>query len=616
MKIGDAIRIKGEMLRVVKRLSSFNRQLGYAVNEPQMLKGKTGGEIVHEMLRVHNVKKVFGYSGGAILPVFDAIHESPYFSFYMPRAENGGGFAAIGYARALGNKQPGVVLVTSGPGATNLVTPLQDAMSDGIPLVCLTGQVPRSAIGSDAFQEADIIGITRSCTKWNCMVKSIEELPLRINEAFHIAMSGRKGPVLIDLPKDITAATLTKPVSLNTPKFPGLKPLDIQHINTTKLAKIAEFLNRAKKPVIYAGHGVLHSKNGVELLRALSKKAKIPVTTTLLGMGAYDEMDDLSLHMLGMHGSAYANFAMQNADCLLALGARFDDRVTGNLAKFAPEAKRAAREQRGGIFHFDILPKNINKIVKSDIAIEGDLGAQLNKFIPLVDTKTVEDRQEWLNKIKTWKQRYPFYYKKDSKIIKPQEAVACLNHIVKDYKEKVIITTGVGQHQMFAAQHYRWTTPNSFITSGGLGTMGFGLPAAIGAKIAHPDKIVVDIDGDASFAMTGMELMMASEYNIGVKVLILNNSFQGMVRQWQDLFYEERYSGTAMKNPDFVKMAESFDCKGLRVSDPKELEAKMREFIEYDEGPIVMDCVVDKREHCLPMVPAGRALDEMVFASK
>eukprot|EP00834_Sanchytrium_tribonematis_P005385 NODE_323_length_9725_cov_0.840536.p2 type:complete len:474 gc:universal NODE_323_length_9725_cov_0.840536:2317-3738(+) len=449
----------------------FNRSLGYAVNEPQVLKGKSGGQIVHELLRVHNVKKVFGYSGGAILPVFDAIYNSPYFSFYMPRNEQGGGFNAIGYARALGNKQPGVVLVTSGPGATNLVTPLQDALSDGIPLVCLTGQVVTSAIGSDAFQEADIIGITRSCTKWNCMVKSIEELPSRINEAFHIAMSGRKGPVLVDLPKDITAATLNKPIYLNTPKFPGLKPLDVSKVDEVKLEKIATLLNKAKRPVIYAGHGVLNSKEGVELVRELSEKAQIPVTTTLMGMGVMDELNELSLHMLGMHGSAYANFAMQNADIIIALGARFDDRVTGNLLKFAPEARKASKEKRGGIFQFDILPKNINKVVMVNEAIEGDVGKNLKLFNPMVKAVSHDARKDWIAKVKSWKQRYPFYFKADSKIIKPQEAVKVLNDVVADIKEDVIITTGVGQHQMFAAQHYRWRFPNTFLTSGGLGTM-------------------------------------------------------------------------------------------------------------------------------------------------
>eukprot|EP00835_Amoeboradix_gromovi_P005408 NODE_505_length_7533_cov_0.471886.p1 type:complete len:501 gc:universal NODE_505_length_7533_cov_0.471886:1986-484(-) len=495
---------KRTLITIKRRSSSFSRALGYAVNEPQVLKGKTGGEIVHEMLRVHNVKKVFGYSGGAILPVFDAIYNSPYFSFYMPRNEQGGGFNAIGYARSMGNKQPGVVIVTSGPGATNLVTPLQDAFSDGIPLVCLTGQVPTTAIGSDAFQEADIIGITRSCTKWNCMVKSIEELPLRINEAFHIAMSGRKGPVLVDLPKDITASVLNKPVSLITPKFPGLKSLDVGHFNDLKLSKIADMLNKAQKPVIYAGHGILHSKNGAEMLTKLSVKCQIPVTTTLLGMGSYDEMSELSLHMLGMHGSAYANFSMQNADVILAMGARFDDRVTGNPNKFAPEARRAARENRGGIFHFDILPKNINKVIQVDEAIEGDVGSNIKTLLPMLQTVKRSDRAPWINKINSWKARYPFFYKADDSIIKPQQAVQALNDEVAHMKENVIITTGVGQHQMFAAQHYRWRYPNTFITSGGLGTMGFGLPAAIGAKIGQPSKIVVDIDGDASFAMSGI----------------------------------------------------------------------------------------------------------------
>ncbi|KAG1121478.1 hypothetical protein G6F42_012389 [Rhizopus arrhizus] len=581
--------------------------------------GMSGGEIFHEMMLRHNVEHVFGYPGGAILPVFDAIYESKYFKFILPRHEQGAGHMAEGYARATG--KPGVVLVTSGPGATNVMTPLADALADGTPLVVFCGQVPTSAIGTDAFQEADIVGISRSCTKWNVMVKDIAELPRRINEAFLIATSGRPGPVLVDLPKDVTAAILKRPIPTNTliPSRPTAIPNTAIGAFTEEarseplptMKRAATMINKAKRPVIYAGQGVMGHPDGPKLLRALADNGNIPVTTTLQGLGIFDELDKKSLHMLGMHGSCYANLAMQNADLIIALGARFDDRVTGNVKAFAPEAVKAAKEGRGGILHFEIMPKNINKVIEATEAIEGDVTENLKKLLPHIKGS---ERKEWFSLIDEWKGKYPFYYEKttdDAKELKPQQLIEELDKQTRQMKDKVIVTTGVGQHQMWAAQLYRWTHPRTFITSGGLGTMGYGLPSAIGAKVAKPDHIVVDIDGDASFSMTAMELATAAEFNIGVKVLLLNNSFQGMVKQWQDLFYKERYSGTIMKNPDFVKLAESMGVKAIRVTKASEVEEKMKEFLEHD-GPVLMDAVVCKKEVLWPMVPAGRALSEFM----
>ncbi|CAO3640525.1 unnamed protein product [Mucor hiemalis] len=590
-----------------------------AVEMDDSFVGMSGGDIFHEMMLRHDVKHVFGYPGGAILPVFDAIHESEYFDFILPRHEQGAGHMAEGYARATG--KPGVVLVTSGPGATNVVTAMADALADGIPLVVFTGQVPTTAIGTDAFQEADVVGISRGCTKWNVMVKDVAELPRRINEAFTIATSGRPGPVLVDLPKDVTAAVLKRPIPTNAmiPARPTTIPNTAISAFTEEarskphpvLMRAAELINNAKRPIIYAGQGVVGHPDGPKFLTALANDGNIPVTTTLQGLGSYDENDPKSLHMLGMHGSCYANLAMQNADVIIALGARFDDRVTGTVSEFAPEAAKAAKENRGGILHFEIMPKNINKVVEATQAIEGDVTENLKKLVPHIKSSP---RKEWFDQIKSWKQSYPFFYEKttdDNEILKPQQLIEELDRQTKDVKDKVIITTGVGQHQMWAAQYFNFTEPRQFITSGGLGTMGYGLPSAIGAKVAKPDHIVVDIDGDASFSMTAMELATAAEFNIGVKVLLLNNSFQGMVKQWQDLFYKERYSGTVMKNPDFVKLAEAMGVKGIRVTKASEVEAKMKEFLEHD-GPVVMDAVVCKKEVLFPMVPGGKPLHDFM----
>ncbi|CAG8528222.1 5367_t:CDS:2 [Diversispora eburnea] len=575
--------------------------------------GLSGGQIFHEMMLRHGVKHIFGYPGGAILPVFDAIYNSNHFNFVLPRHEQGAGHMAEGYARASG--KPGVVLVTSGPGATNVVTPMQDALSDGTPLVVFCGQVPTSAIGTDAFQEADVVGISRACTKWNVMVKDLADLPRRINEAFEIASTGRPGPVLVDLPKDVTAGILKKaiPTQYSIPfrAFNDVPSLASSMTNEPVIQRAAELINQAKRPLIYAGQGVLSTSEGSNRLREFAKIGNIPVTTTLQGLGSFDELDPLSLHMLGMHGSAYANLAMQNADVIIALGARFDDRVTGHLGQFALAAKQAAKEDRGGIIHFEISPKNINKVVQATCAIEGDVSDNLTRILPLTE---FSERKEWFSLINEWKQKYPWTYAKpktSNSPLKPQQLIEELDRQTQDYKEKVILTTGVGQHQMWAAQFFRWRYPRSMITSGGLGTMGYGLPSAIGAKVASPDKIVIDIDGDASFCMTGMELATAVQFKIGVKVLILNNDFQGMVKQWQDLFYEERYSHTEMSNPDFVKLAESFGCKAIRIRTEEELPRKIAEFLEYD-GPIVCDAIIERHEHVYPMVPAGKALGDFI----
>jgi len=455
---------------------------------------------------------------------------------------------AEGYARASG--KPGVVLVTSGPGATNVITPMQDALSDGTPLVVFCGQVPTTAIGTDGFQEADMLGISRACTKWNVMVKNVAELPRRINEAFEIATSGRPGPVLVDLPKDVTAAINRHAIPMKSvlPAHPSAASMALQNEQRRQkditLQKVARLINIAKKPIIYAGQGILAGPEGPRLLKELADRAEIPVTTTLQGLGAFDELDEKSLHMLGMHGSPYANMAMQEADLIIALGARFDDRVTGSIPKFAPQAKIAAAEGRGGIVHFEIMPKNINKVVQATEAVEGDVAESLSLLLPYIEKVSKPKRSEWSSQIKEWKEKFPFDYDRDTSngMIKPQMVMEELSNQTAAYKEKVIITTGVGQHQMWAAQHFRWRYPRTMITSGGLGTMGFGLPSAIGAKVARPDAIVVDIDGDASFQMTLMELTTASQFNIGVKIIVLNNEEQGMVTQWQSLFYEDRFA--------------------------------------------------------------------------
>lgn len=595
--------------------------------------GLTGGQIFHEMMLRHNVdtickflkeciqcdvclltkRVIVGYSGGAILPVFDGIYNSPHFKFILPRHEQGAGHMAEGYARATG--KTGVVIVTSGPGATNVVTPMQDALSDGTPMVVFTGQVATKAIGTDAFQEADVIGITRSCTKWNVMVKNIAELPRRINEAFEIATSGRPGPVLVDLPKDVTGGILRESIptesTIPSKSLAHLQELAVGEFQAAAIQRAAKLVNIAKKPIIYAGNGIVDSPGGPELLRELVDKCQIPVTTTLLGLGAFDEDDPRALHMLGMHGSAYANRTIQAADLIIALGARFDERVTGTIEKFAPEARLAALEGRGGIIHFEILPKNINKVVESTEAIEGDVATNLRKMLPYVNQKSMDDRKEWFDKINQWKQDYPFAYESDAfdEPIRPQSVIKALAKLTD--KKKTIITTGVGQHQMWAAQFFKFKYPRTLATSGGLGTMGYGLPAAIGAKVGRPECTVIDIDGDASFNMTLTELSTAVQYNIGVKIVVLNNEEQGMVTQWQSLFYEDRYAHTHQRNPNFMKLADATGVAGIRIEKLEDLESGLQQMLDI-EGPVLCEVLVDQKVPVLPMVPAGKALDECI----
>ncbi|KAG7005832.1 acetolactate synthase catalytic subunit [Physcia stellaris] len=577
--------------------------------------GMSGGAILHEMLKRLEVRHVFGYPGGAILPVFDAIFNSKHFEFILPRHEQGAGHMAEGYARASG--KPGVVIVTSGPGATNVITPMQDALSDGTPMVVFTGQVVTTAIGSDAFQEADVVGISRACTKWNVMVKRVEEMPQRIKEAFEIATSGRPGPVLVDLPKDVQAGILRHaiPRSSTLPLHPSAASLAARDLHQRQLQgtlkRVARLFNMAKKPVIYAGQGVIALPEGPKLLAELAEKCKIPVTTTVHGLGGFDELNELSLHMLGMHGSPYANLAMQESDLIIALGARFDDRVTGNLGKFAPQAKAAEKEKRGGIVHFEIMPKNINKVVQATEAVEGDVAENLALLLPHLDH--VPARPEWLSQIADWKARLPFNFDRGTSngLIKPQLVIQKLSDLTANMKDRTIITTGVGQHQMWTAQHFRWRHPRTMITSGGLGTMGYGLPAAIGAKVAKPDCLVIDIDGDASFSMTLTELSTAAQFNIGVKIIVLNNEEQGMVTQWQSLFYEDRFAHTHQRNPDFLKLADAMGVQGRRCIAPDDVEDSLKWLIE-GEGPQLLEVVTDKKVPVLPMVPAGAGLHEFL----
>ncbi|MFA7236727.1 MAG: biosynthetic-type acetolactate synthase large subunit [Phycisphaeraceae bacterium] len=567
--------------------------------------GKTGAQIFHDMMAEHGVTAIFGYPGGAILPVFDAIYQSKAFQFILSRHEQGAGHMAEGLARVTG--RPGVALVTSGPGATNIVTPIADAWMDGTPLIVFSGQVATGVIGTDAFQEADVTGITRPCTKWNVLVKDVRDLPRRINEAFHIATTGRPGPVLLDLPKDMTASTLTQPVR-TAPYLPGYAIRELGA--SANIDRAAEMINRAKRPLLYVGQGAILS-NAVAALREAAIRANIPVTTTLMGLGAFDEDHPLSMHMLGMHGSAYANWAMDQADVIIALGARFDDRVTGDPRKFARGAREAERRGEGGIIHFDISPEQINKIIQATVVVQGDARQNLEAMLPLLK---FAPRTDWIEQCDRWKAEHPFRYQPDEREahLKPQQVIEELD---KQTRGEAIITTGVGQHQMWAAQFYTFKHPRQWVTSGGLGTMGFGVPASIGAQLARPDKQVINIDGDGSFCMTGHEMNTASQYNIPAKTIILNNDFQGMVKQWQDLFYQERYSHTQMHNPDFVKLAEAMHCKGFRVTKAADLPKVMEAFLAHD-GPAIMDAVVEKHEHVYPMMPAGKSVDDMVLGPK
>ncbi len=550
-----------------------------------------GAEILLEGLKREGVEVMFGISGGAVIDIFDVMYSDTGIKYYMTRHEQAAAHAADGYARATG--KVGVCIATSGPGATNLVTGIATAYMDSIPIVAITGQVYSHLIGNDAFQEADVTGITRPITKHNYLIKDVAEMAATVKEAFHVARTGRPGPVVLDIAKDAQ--------QLET-EFNYPEEADIRGYNPTyeghprQIAKAAEMINNSRQPVIYAGGGVIIS-NAHEELKELAEKGQIPVTTTLLGLGGFPETSDISLGMLGMHGTGYANHSVMQSDLLIAIGARFDDRVTGKLDTFAPRAK---------IIHIDIDPSAISKNVVVDIPIVGDARrvlVELNKLIKKADTEA------WLNRVSEWKKLYPLSYDQGDDIIKPQYVV---EQIYEATKGDAIIATEVGQNQMWAAQFYKYTKPRTFLSSGGLGTMGYGFPAAIGAQVGCPDKLVFDIAGDGSIQMNIQELTTVVANKLPIKIAILNNRYLGMVRQWQSMFYDGRLSGVDLStNPDFVKVAEAFGATGINVTKPEEVRPAIEQAIDTP-GPVVMNFIVDRDENVLPMVPAGVAIDEMI----
>ena len=559
-----------------------------------------GSQILLKMLEEEKVDLIFGYPGGAVLDIYDQLYKSKL-KHILVRHEQGAVHAADGYARATG--KVGVCLVTSGPGATNTVTGIATANMDSIPVVVFTGQVPTTLIGNDAFQESDITGITRPCTKHNFLVRSVEELAATIKEAFHIARSGRPGPVLVDLPKNVMAAeTEFNPANIK------IRNYDVAHKPVPKkLSQVLEMLLQAKKPLLMTGGGVILGKASDELTK-LARQYQIPVTGTLMGLGSFPGTDPLWLGMLGMHGTYHANMAVSHCDLLIAVGVRFDDRVTGTIETFAPNAQ---------IVQIDIDPSSINRNVVVELPIIGETKATLkdlirflaeHKYIPAKDT-----RQEWLTEIEQWREKVPLTYCQNGEIIKPQYVIEKLYHVTNG---DVFVTTEVGQNQMWTAQFFKFNKPNTFITSGGLGTMGYGLPAAIGVKCAFPDKQVVDIAGDGSIQMNIQELATAAQYNIAVKVVLLNNGFLGMVRQWQELFYEKRYSHTDMTYaPDFVKLAEAYGVVGMRATKPAEVEKTLREAFSIDK-PVLMDFRVSREECVYPIVRPGESLSEMDLGTR
>lgn len=561
---------------------------------------KTGAQIVLQSLQIEGVKAVFGYPGGAVINLYD---ELPNYELkhYLVRHEQAAVHAADGYARATG--EVGVALVTSGPGATNTVTGLSTAYMDSIPVVVFTGQVPTALIGNDAFQEADIVGITRPCTKHNYLVKDVRDLPRIIKEAFHIARSGRPGPVLIDLPKDVLVDTtiFAYPESVS---LRGYSPTYEGHPG--QLRKAVSALLKAKRPVFYVGGGAILS-NAAGVITELAIRLQIPVTTTLMGLGAFPETHDLSLGMLGMHGTYRANMAVTECDVLVAIGARFDDRVTGRIDEFAPDAK---------IIHVDIDPTSISKNVKVHIPIVGDVHDVMNKMMVAVNEMSEEARQfaashdEWLAKVAKWKEMHKLDYILEG-VIKPQYVVEKICELTRELEP--IISTEVGQNQMWAAQFYEYTKPRTWLSSGGLGTMGYGFPAALGAQVAFPARLVIDIAGDGSIQMNIQELATAVQYQLPVKVIILNNGYLGMVRQWQELFFRKHYSATEMSAvPDFVKLAEAYGAVGLRASRPQDVESTLKKAFSINK-PVLVDFVVAGEENVYPMVPAGQPISKMLL---
>jgi acetolactate synthase I/II/III large subunit len=560
---------------------------------------KTGSEILIASIEKEGVDTIFGFPGGAVLPIYDTLFTSSL-KHILVRHEQGAVHMADGYARATG--RPGVALVTSGPGATNTVTGIATAYLDSIPLVVFTGQVPTALIGNDAFQEADIVGITRPCTKHNYLVKDIKELAKTVKNAFYIATSGRPGPVLVDLPKDILIAT-TEFKYPDKVDIPSYKPTYSGH--TRQIKKAIEYILKAERPVIYAGGGVVLS-NAAEELTSFAEWLGIPTTTTLMGLGGIPGTHPLNMGMLGMHGTYCANMAVTNTDCLIAIGSRFDDRVTGKIDEFAPDAK---------IIHIDIDPTSISKNVKVDIPIVGDVRRVLREMSKILTDLKVKTRRKlvakWQKQVAAWENAHKLSYNRDSRTIKPQYVVERLYELTDG---DAIVSTEVGQNQMWTAQFYKFNKPRTFLTSGGLGTMGFGLPAAIGAQVAFPKSIVIDVAGDGSIQMNIQELATAVQYRLPVKVAILNNRFLGMVRQWQEFFYDKKYSQTCMEvMPDFVKLAESFGAVGLRARTTQEVDKVIKKALAVKDRPVVMDFVVDREENVYPMVPAGQPISKMLL---
>jgi acetolactate synthase I/II/III large subunit len=562
----------------------------------------TGAEMVIHALVEHGVDTIFGYPGGAVLPIYDELFQQEKVRHILVRHEQGAGHAAEGYARSTG--RPGVLLVTSGPGATNAVTPLQDALMDSVPIICITGQVPTALIGSDAFQEADTVGITRPCTKHNWLVRSIDELPHVLHEAFYVAMTGRPGPVLIDIPKDVQFATGTY-VPKAQFKARSYRPQIAGDLAQIQAA--VELMATAKRPVLYTGGGVINSgKEASHLLRELVDLTGFPITSTLMGLGAYPASGKNWLGMLGMHGTYEANMAMHDCDVMINIGARFDDRITGRLSAFSPNSKK---------IHVDIDPSSINKNVRVDIPIIGDVAHVLEDMIRLWRAHASKPEKaamaKWWDQIGTWRARNCLAYRPSKEVIMPQYAVQRLYELTKD--RDTYITTEVGQHQMWAAQFYGFEKPNRWMTSGGLGTMGYGLPAALGVQIAYPDALVIDIAGDASVLMTIQEMSAAVQHNAPIKIFILNNQYMGMVRQWQQLLHGNRLSHSYTEAlPDFVKLAEAFGCVGIRAERPGELDDAILEMIKVDK-PVIFDCRVAALANCFPMIPSGKAHNEMLL---
>ncbi|MEM8987316.1 MAG: acetolactate synthase 3 large subunit [Pseudomonadota bacterium] len=565
----------------------------------------SGADVVLQALEDQGVEVIFGYPGGAVLPIYDALFKRDKIRHILVRHEQGAVHAAEGYARSTG--KPGVVLVTSGPGATNAVTGLADAMMDSIPLVCITGQVARHMIGTDAFQECDTVGVTRSCTKQNYLVSDADRLSDIMHEAFYVASAGRPGPVVIDIPKDVQFETMAyrRPEQADIRTYRARPPSSAADISAA-----VELMARARRPVIYSGGGVINAgPHASELLRELVAETGFPITSTLMGLGAYPASGPQWLGMLGMHGSFEANNAMHDCDVMIAVGARFDDRITGRLDAFSPGSRK---------IHIDIDPSSVNKNVAVDVGLIGDAAEILAALVAGWRARKAGDNKaalaDWLSQIDAWRAKDSFAYEKSDTIIKPQFAIERLYELTKD--KDAYITTEVGQHQMWAAQHYKFEEPNRWMTSGGLGTMGYGLPAALGVQAAHPDALVIDIAGEASVQMTMQEMSAAVQHNLPIKIFILNNEYMGMVRQWQELLHGGRYSHSySAALPDFVKMAEAFGCLGLRATTPAELDAKIEEMVASPK-PVLFDCVVSKDENCFPMIPSGAAHNEMLLGGE